>query len=70
MLIKRIEQSNHANRALLPSLALDYGSFVVHSIRGMLLVFGKDWDHVLLCKEIRDHGLYRSVRLKSGGGVA
>lgn len=52
MLIIYTEQSDYANRALLPSFALDDGSFVVCSICGMLLVLGQDWDHVLLCKEV------------------
>ena len=40
MLTTCTEQSDHTNLALLPSFALDYGSFVIHSIRGMLLVLG------------------------------
>jgi hypothetical protein len=53
MLITCIEQSDYANVTLLPSFALDDGSFVIYSICGMLLVPGQDWDHVLLCKKVK-----------------
>jgi hypothetical protein len=53
LLTTSIEQSYHSNSTLLSGFALDHGCFVIYSICGMLLVPGQDWDHVLLCKEVK-----------------
>jgi hypothetical protein len=47
------EQSDYPNLALLSGFALDDGSFVIHSICGMLLVHRQNRNHVLLCKEVK-----------------
>jgi chitin synthase len=64
MLTTCIEQSHYPNIALLPSFALDDGSFVIYSICGMLLVLGQDWDHVLLCKEVKGNGMHSQACLQ------